>query len=185
VIQRRAAVLISALALSACASVGERGFAPGGETISGRLSVRVDATASTPSSAVSGNFELSGTPAAGRLNLSSPLGTVMAQASWSPGRAVLVTPQGESSYPDLDGLTLAMLGERLPVAALFDWLKGRPWSGAPSALNQPPADKGFQQLGWQVSLMRLAEGWISAERAPSQGAFEAPRVLVRAQVERP
>lgn len=184
-IRRHLTLLALASVLGACASVGERGPAASGPTISGRLSVRVDATTTTPSNAISGNFELAGTPSAGRLDLSSSLGTVMAQARWAPGRAVLVTPQGETTYPDLDALTVQMLGERLPVAALFDWLRGRPWNGAPSTSNTPPADNGFEQLGWNVSLARFSEGWISAERRPTTGSPDAPRVLVRAQVERP
>lgn len=168
--------LLAAGALVGCASVGER--APvGAQTLSGKLSVRVDATADAPARSESGNFELKGTPEAGQLNLSSPLGTVMAQARWSGRRAWLATSQGETAYPDLDTLTHEMLGERLPVAALFDWLRGRPWPGAAS--RPAPAGTGFEQLGWAVDLARFDEGWISARRA------QAPAVLVRAKVDAP
>ena len=82
-------------------------------------------------------FELQGVAEAGRLNLSTPTGQVMAQARWQPGRVVLVTPQGETPYASLDALTREVLGESLPVAALFDWLHGRPWPGA-GHVAQPP-----------------------------------------------
>lgn len=162
--------------LAGCASVGQR--APAGmETISGKLSVRVDASEAAPARSESGDFELKGTPGEGQLNLSSPLGTVMAQARWSGRRAWLTTAQGETAYPDLETLSQEMLGERLPVEALFDWLHGRPWSGASS---RPVTEiAGFEQLGWAVDLTRFSEGWISARRA------QPPAVLVRARVDKP
>lgn len=168
--------LLAVSMLAGCASVGQR--APeGAQTLSGKLSVRVDATDAAPARSESGNFELKGTPEAGQLNLSSPLGTVIAQARWSGQRAWLATSQGETAYPDLDTLTHEMLGERLPVAALFDWLRGRPWPGAASRPHD--AGAGFEQLGWAVDLARFGEGWISARRA------QAPAVLVRAKVDAP
>ena len=48
-----------------------------------------------------------------------------------------------------------------PLAALIDWLRGRPWPAAPSYAN----DAGFQQLGWQIDLRRYEEGALVAERA--------------------
>ena len=167
-----AAVLVGAL--GGCASVGQQAPA-GSTTLSGKLSVRVEATPTTPSRSESGNFELKGTPEAGQLNLSTPLGTVMAQARWAGQRAWLATAQGETAYPNLDALTQDMLGEPLPVAALFDWLRGRPWPGAASRTTA----SGFDQLGWSVDLARLGEGWVSARRA------QVPAVLVRAKVDAP
>jgi outer membrane lipoprotein LolB len=163
-----------AVALTGCASVGQQAPA-GSTTLSGKLSVRVEATTSAPARSESGNFELKGTPEAGQLNLSTPLGTVMAQARWAGQRAWLATAQGETAYPDLDSLTQEMLGEPLPVAALFDWLRGRPWPGTASRANA----SGFDQLGWSVDLTRFNEGWIAARRA------QPPAVLVRAKVDPP
>jgi outer membrane lipoprotein LolB len=169
-----AGLLLAASLLAGCASVGQR--APvGAETISGKLSVRVDASAASPARSESGNFELKGSPDSGQLNLSSPLGTVLAQARWSGQRAWLTTSQGETAYPDLDALTQEMLGERLPLAALFDWLRGRPWAGAPSLVD----GSGFRQMGWSVDLARFDEGWILAQRT------QAPIVTVRARVDLP
>ena len=164
--------------LAGCATVGQPSPA-GGDTISGRLSVQVEATASTPSRNESGAFELKGTPESGQLNLSTPLGNVIAQARWVGQQAWLTTSQGETAYPDLDALTRDMLGERLPVAALFDWLRGRPWPGAPSQANGTPTGSGFQQLGWSVDLARFDEGWIAARRQL------APAVTVRARIDPP
>jgi outer membrane lipoprotein LolB len=173
-----AAWLLAVSLLGGCASVGQRAPA-GAETISGKLSVRVDASSASPARSESGNFELKGTADNGQLNLSSPLGTVLAQARWSGRRAWLTTSQGETAYPNLEALTQEMLGESLPVAALFDWLRGRPWTGAPSQAHAASAGPGFQQLGWSVDLARFGEGWIVAQRA------QTPVVTVRARVDAP
>jgi outer membrane lipoprotein LolB len=160
--------------LAACSSLPR---APtDGAVLSGRLSVQVETEPGATPRAVSAAFELSGDPRSGRLDLTNPLGNVMAQASWAPGTVVLKTPQATTDYPDLDALTREVLGENLPIAALFDWLRGRPWSGAPS---QPdPTAAGFAQLGWAVDLARFEEGWVTARRARS------PVVTVRARLDR-
>ena len=174
---RRRALLAGAVAatLAACTTVAPP--RPPGDSLSGRLAVKVDADGVQPARSVSAGFELTGSSAAGRLNLTSPLGTVVARADWSPDDVRLITSDGEIRYGDLDTLTREMLGESLPVAALFDWLRGRPWPGAPSEPTAPPAEAGFDQLGWSVRLGRLSDGWVTAQRA------RAPKVTVRAQVE--
>jgi outer membrane lipoprotein LolB len=168
--------LASLFLLAGCATVGQPAPA-GGDTITGKLSVRVDASDAAPARSESGSFELKGSPQAGQLNLSSPLGQVMAQARWAGQRAWLATAQGETAYPDLETLTQEILGERLPVAALFDWLRGRPWAGAPSRTVSGGA--GFEQLGWAVDLARFDEGFVAARRA------QPPVVQVRARVDKP
>lgn len=149
------------------------------DQLAGRMTVRVDATPTSAARQVTAAFDLQGTPREGRLDLSTPLGTTLAQARWAPGKVALVTAQGETQFASLDELTREVLGESLPVAALFDWLRGRPWPGAPSTPAASAADPGFGQLGWQVSLARFADGWIDATRA------QAPAVTVRARLERP
>lgn len=173
---RRLAAVIAAAVLSGCATVPPPGP---GDSLAGRLTVRVEPTPASEARNVTASFDLQGSPQEGQLDLSTPLGTVLAQARWSPDKVALVTPQGETRFANLDELTREVLGESLPVAALFDWLRGRPWPGAPSASSAAPSEPGFQQLGWQVSLARFAEGWISARRE------QAPVVTVRAKLERP
>jgi outer membrane lipoprotein LolB len=169
------AVLAAAMlagAVSGCALLGEVPV-PQGERFSGRLSVRVENDAQRSFSA---GFELAGTDRAGRLSLTTPLGVQLARASWSPQRVELATPQRRSEYASLDQLAAEALGERVPIAALFDWLAGRPWPGAPSH----PRAGGFEQLGWQVDLTRLADGAIAATRSDP-----APVVVVRARLDQP
>jgi outer membrane lipoprotein LolB len=174
-VRARAAALVAALLLAACAAVPTQRDA--GESLSGRLAVKVDGEGGAAPRSVSAAFELQGDPRTGRLNLSTPLGSVLAQARWAPGSVVLVTPQGEKQFADLDALTSEILGESLPVAALFDWLRGRPWPGAPSTPSAPPAEAGFTQLGWVVSIAKLDEGWVTARRT------QRPEVLVRVKLD--
>lgn len=159
--------------LSACASLTPQPNATPSAQIEGRLSVRVDGQ---PDRAVSAGFTLSGDAARGSLLLTGPLGTTAALATWAPGQAVLRSGGSETRHADLDSLGRAALGEDLPMAALFDWLRGRPWPGAAS---QPRADgrTGFQQLGWLVDLGRWADGSLEAVRAAP------PVVTVRARLE--
>jgi outer membrane lipoprotein LolB len=169
----RVAAAFAALAmLSGCAAL-QTPHADGAQVLTGRLSVRVD---SDPVRALSAAFELSGDAHEGALALTSPLGNTLAQARWKPGDVVLETPGSQQTYPDLDTLAEGALGERVPLAALFDWLRGRPWSGARS---EPLVDgeAGFSQLGWRVGLARYAEGWVEARRAAP------PAVTMRARLD--
>jgi outer membrane lipoprotein LolB len=137
--------------------------------------LRVDATATRASQGMSAGFELRGNGHIGELRLLSPLGTRLAEARWAPGVAVLNTPQGETQFGSLDELSRQALGEALPLAALPDWLAGRPWPDAPST----PETQGFEQLGWRIDLARQADGWIEARRAAP------PAVELRVRLEPP
>ena len=174
----RATALTAALALAACATVTPVDLPAGGASLSGRLAVKVDADGVTPARSETAAFDLQGTAQAGRMLLSTPLGSALAEARWRPGSVLLVTPKGERHYEDLDALTRDVLGESVPVEALFDWLRGRPWPGAASTATTAPADPGFTQLGWTVSLAQFDRGLIVARRDRS------PAVTVRASVER-
>ncbi len=169
---------MAALVMTACASV-PRGAPPlTDDTLLGRLAVRIEAHEGVAARSENAAFELQGSAQAGRLNLSTPLGSVLAQARWAPGSVVLATPQGERSFTNLDALTQEVLGESVPVAALFDWLRGRPWPGAASVASVAPAETGFAQLGWSVSLARFDDGLVIARRE------SAPVVTVRAKLDR-
>ena len=151
--------LVVAALLAACATPPP---APGeAPWTSGRLIVRVDESAGQAAQSLSAAFELRGDGESGELRLNSPLGTRVAQARWAPGLAVLETPDGEQRFDTLEQLSRQALGEVLPLAALPDWIAGRPWTAAPHVM----AAEGFEQLGWSVRLARLAEGWIEARRA--------------------
>ena len=144
----RAAVLALALALAGCAQLPREAVpaATGEARLSGRISVTVAGDAHKRGTGGAASFELFGGPQAGRLELTSPLGSLVARASWQPGIVTLRTPDDERRFDDLDALTRELLGEAVPVAALFDWLQARPWAAAP---HQKTAT-GFEQLGWRI-----------------------------------
>jgi len=157
--RRWACLVLAASLLSACASL-QPPHAAGAAVLSGRLSVRVE---SDPVRTVSAAFELSGNARDGALALTSPLGSTLAQARWAPGDVVLETPGASQRYASLDALALQALGAHVPLEALFDWLRGRPWPGAPSDPRRD-GEPGFEQLGWRVGLARFADGWVDARR---------------------
>lgn len=185
-LKKRLTERLAAAALMACATLLMTGcaavapkpalvLAEDDVRITGRLSVQV---AGNSGRATGGNagFELTGNPRAGQLELSTPLGSLLARASWGPEEASLQTPDSERGFADLDGLTRELLGEAIPVAALFDWLRGRPWPQPPSAVLTAPM-VGFEQLGWRIDLARFQEGLIVATRNAE------PAVTLRARVE--
>jgi outer membrane lipoprotein LolB len=166
-------MLLAACALAGCAAVP----APPPGVVSGRLSLQVDAADDRPAQALSAAFDLRGDAERGELRLSTPLGTTLALASWAPGEARLVTPQGERRYADLGMLSRQVFGEDLPLRALPDWLQGRPWPGAGAAARPLPSGPGFEQLGWTVELARFDRGQLTAWRTAPPG------VRLRAQLD--
>ena len=146
---RRAAMLLAAALLTACAAP-PRAF--DGEAVwSGRLALRVDGAA--PQSFGSA-FDLRGGPEAGELRLTSPLGNTLATVVWNPAGAELRQGSQVTRRGTLDDLTAELGGAPLPVAALFAWLRGQPASAA----------------GWNADLSQHADGRITARRdlpAPS------------------
>ena len=146
-----------------------------GPVVSGRLSLRVEAAADRPAQSLTAAFELQGQAERGELRLLSPLGSQLVAARWAPGQALLQTPAGSRAFSSLDELSLQALGEVLPLAALPDWLAGRPWPGA----AHRAASTGFEQLGWRVDLARQAEGWVQAQRDTP------PAVVLRVRLDGP
>ena len=169
---RRGLLAAIALTLGGCASLGTQQPPP---DLAGRLAVRVDATAQTPSRSFSADFDLRGNTDRGTLRLTGPLGATLAEVRWQPGRAELADAQGTRAYDTLDAMAQDLFGEPLPLVALIDWLRGRPWAGAPNVKR----DDGFEQLGWRIGLGGFAEGLLQATRD------SAPAVSVRARLEKP
>jgi len=179
-----AVVLAFAGVVVACTTVPQAPPANSNDTLSGRLALRVEPLASEAPRSVSAAFDLRGDSRAGTLGLSTPLGSLLAQARWSPAEVVLTTPRETRRFASLDELTREALGESVPIEAWFDWLRGRPWPGAAStpldatsAPSDPPAS-GFRQLGWRVDLSRFAAGTIAATRESP-----APVVTVRIRLD--
>ncbi len=165
-------LLVMTMLLAACQNLAP-GVRPEGASHSGRLAVQVEGDAARSFSA---SFELHGRPEAGWLALSSPLGAQIGVAEWSSAQAVrLRTPDETRRYPSLEAMAEDLTGQSLPIAALFDWLEGRPWASRP---HQDSGADRFEQLGWTVRTDRIADGLLVAVREQP-----SPRVTVRARLD--
>lgn len=177
----------SLLALAGCSSVpkvaaDEAAALADAPRLTGKFGLNVPAGpgGQPRAQSVTANFELLGDPARGQLEMSTSMGSLVARVSWKPGGATVRTPDGERAYDDIDALTQDLLGEALPVRALFDWLRGRPWPQAP---HRASGEQGFEQLGWQVDLQRFGDQLISAQRLNPNGA--APLATLRLKLDPP
>jgi outer membrane lipoprotein LolB len=112
---------------------------------SGRLALQVE---ESQSQSFAAGFELEGSAQTGELKLFSPLGGTLAQLAWAPGSATLNSGGKTHQFDSLEALAAKATGTPLPVAALFDWLRG---------VNTPVP-------GWEADLSQLAEGRLRARR---------------------
>lgn len=140
--RRRHAALTLASLLSACAS---QPIIRPANYWSGRLSLVV---MSDPPQSFHAGFELQGTPQAGELNLLSPLGSMLARLQWDAQQATLERGSERWQQPNVDLLTRQLTPAPVPIAALFDWLAGRPAADA----------------HWTADLSAHASGRIQAQR---------------------
>ncbi len=139
------------LLVAACATP-PRPSLPGEQAWVGRMSLRVD---TEPVQFVSGGFDLRGSPSAGTLLLTSPLGNAVASVQWSEAHAEWRQGERVVRKHSLEELGGELGGAALPVAALFAWLNG----------------EAREADGWTADLSRHAEGRITARRInPLPGA---------------
>lgn len=169
--------------LAGCATVTSPAVSvdPLARSYAGRLAVKVDGDDARSFTA---GFDLQGTDARGHFALVSPIGTQVGRAVWQPGSVLWQSADGDRRFDSLDTLAEEMLGEAMPLAALFDWMAGRPWHALPSrpltAMDGIGTDTGFRQLGWTVQTARVAEGVIVAQRR-----LPAPTLTVRIKLDPP
>lgn len=167
------ALLLAPVLLSACA---HRTPDPKASALSGRLQLRIGPAEAPPLRSLVAGFDYQGDAREGRLALDGPLGARLAEARWSAAGVSLLDASGERRYDSLSALALDLLGEPLPLEALGDWLRGRPWAGAAAQ----PVATGFVQAGWLVDTRALAEqGLLLATREQP-----APALLLRIVLDR-
>ena len=162
---RRALLAILAITIfliAGCASpTGARGtFDPETSQWSGRLGLTLE---SEPPQSFSASFDLRGTPQAGELTLTSPIGSTLAVMQWHPREAWLRQGDQARRYDSIDTLAQEVTGTPLPVRALFGWL-----NGTPQAVE-----------GWEADLSRLPDGRLVARRLMPLPTAELRVVLER------
>lgn len=154
-----AVTLIAGILLAGCAvPVREVATLDPDSSWRGRLQVQVD---STPQKSLSAAFELHGNAERGSLTLTSPLGTTLAEAQWTPQDAVWRTATETRHFSSMGQMTEQLVGTPLPVAALFDWLHARPTTAE----------------GWHADLQDLPQGRLRAQRTQPEPAAQL-RVLL-------
>jgi outer membrane lipoprotein LolB len=138
--------LLLALALAGCAQAPVR--PPPSEATnswSGRLALQVE---DPRAQSFAAGFELTGNAQAGEMKLTNPLGGTLAVLAWAPGSAMLRSGNETRQFSSLEALAAQVTGTPIPVAALFDWLRG---------IHTPVP-------GWQADLSQLAQGRLRAQR---------------------
>jgi outer membrane lipoprotein LolB len=106
------------------------------------------------------------------IDLATPVGTTVARIEIEPGRATATGPQMQTATgPDADELVERLLGWRLPVSGLADWLEGRPEPTRP-ARTQSMGDRisTIEQDGWTIRI----EAYSTVTNKPSRLAFDRP-----------
>ncbi|HSV34100.1 MAG TPA: outer membrane lipoprotein LolB [Ramlibacter sp.] len=126
----------------------------------GRLALQVE---DKPGESFSAGFELKGSAQAGELSLFSPLGGTLALLSWQPGSALLRANGADRQFDSVDALLAHVTGAAIPVAALFDWLRGIDTTVA----------------GWRADLSQLTQGRLAARRLAPVPAADLRVVLER------
>lgn len=124
----------------------------------GRLALIVH---TEPVQSVAAGFDLRGSPDAGSLLLTSPLGNAVARVVWTETDAEWRQGDRVIKKRNLEELTTELGGTALPVAALFAWLNGT----------------ALEIDGWQADLSRHADGRITARRSHPLPSAELRLVL--------
>ena len=147
----RRVLLAAALALAGCAApgfllqIGDAEF-----ELAGRIAVRFRDEAG------SANVAWRHGAQADEMLLTTPLGQGVARIVRTGGEVVLTTQDGrEYRAGDAESLTEQVLGFRLPLLGLADWVRGR---AAPRPAPSPTAERrdargqlqALEQSGWRV-----------------------------------
>ena len=141
--------------LAACA---EFGFVrPAQELLfelSGRIAVKYR------DDAASGNIAWRHGAQGDELLLSSPFGQGIARIVRSGSEVTLTTSEGHDfRAADAETLTEQVLGFRIPLAGLSDWVRGRPAAApAPALLRTDAAGRlaELEQSGWRIEYLEYA-----------------------------
>lgn len=150
--------ILGLLTLTACATPRPKATQNEEPFWSGRLGLQLQ---SNPPQNWSASFELKGSAAQGQLVLFSPIGTTLAQLSWTPQSALLEQGQERMTGKDLKSLSQRLTGTELPIGDLFEWLSGR-FGGSPD---------------WQVDLSAYSQGRVIAKKSLS-GPEAVLRILL-------
>jgi outer membrane lipoprotein LolB len=170
----RLASTLAALALGACASIGPSIEKPEFD-LAGRLAARYG------NESFSANLAWRHAREADEMLITTALGQGVARIV-REGEVVTLTTAEPREYraEDAEALTEQVLGFRVPLAGLAQWVRGRPSTESPASAEYSPDGRllSLQQRGWNIeyleyegklpSRMRLAYPGIELRLAISQ-----------------
>ncbi len=179
---------VSVALLTACATPAP---APPDRAYAGRFAVTT--AIGDQRENISGRFSLEVRGARQILDLASPLGTTVARIEIEPGSARAIGARmREVRGTDADALTEQLLGWRLPVSGLADWIEGRP---APDRVARVEREGGrvvlLEQDGWTIRLPEYFEAALETTARPRRllleraASADSPSVTLRLVVDEP
>jgi outer membrane lipoprotein LolB len=163
----RAAWAMAALLAGACAQMEIR--PPSGPLefeLSGRIAARDGDEAFT------GNLLWRHASGGDEMMINTPMGQGVARIV-RDGEAVVLTTAEPRQYRavDVESLTERVLGFRLPLLGLADWVRGRPMPGKPARTEHAAEGRlrALEQDGWSVEYLEYAGGRPSRLKLNYQG----------------
>jgi outer membrane lipoprotein LolB len=167
--------VLVAMLVTACAQLESKAPQDVEFDLAGRLAARYRGEAFT------GNIAWRHAPDFDEMLITSPFGAGVARIVRQGDSVVLTTAEPkEYRATDAETLTEEVLGFRVPLSGLADWVRGRPSPESPAAAESSPEGRllKLQQRGWEIeyqeydgklpSRMRLTYPGIELRLAISQ-----------------
>lgn len=167
---RRLALLAVLLVIGACAQLETKAPQDVEFDLSGRLAARYG------KEAFSGNIAWRHARSADELLITSSLGAGVARIVRDGDSVVLTTAEPrEYKARDAEALTEEVLGFRMPLAGLADWVRGRPSdkSGAKAEYDAEGRLRLLEERGWKIEYQEY-EG-----KLPSRMRLTYPDIELR------
>jgi outer membrane lipoprotein LolB len=177
---------LAAVAVLAVASCATGPVAPPDRSFAGRFSAL--ATQGERRESVSGRFVVEVRGPRRTVDLATPLGTTVARIEVGPDGARASGPGvTEVRGNDADQLAEQLLGWRLPVTGLADWIEGHPVAGRAARVEHDGAQATIiEQDGWTIRYPeRFAGGTPRSIVMERPAAPLAPGVVLRLVLDDP
>lgn len=164
--------MAAAFVFAACAELQLQ--LPGGEPqfeIAGRIAARYRGEAS------SGNIAWRHGESGDEVLITNPLGQGVARIVRAGGQVTLTAPDGsEHRAEDVEALTEQVLGFRLPLAGLAEWVRGRSGQG-PAQEERDPSGRlaRLWQSGWAIAY----QAWTDDGERPIRLTLTYPGIELR------
>ena len=115
--------------------------------------------------AASGNIAWRHSAGSDEMLLSSPFGQGLARIVRTREVVTLTTSEGHDvSAADAEALTEQVLGFRIPLKGLADWVRGRPGPGPARTQNDAGRLVELEQSGWKIEYLGYEGGLPSRMR---------------------